>query len=173
MSHGTARHGTARRAALPIPGCREGVPRTSGSKTWQAVCELEGKWESPGIKNDHFPEIKTETSHQFLLCITEDMRIPVNMNCMMLPFTLPFILALVSSLFIRRKRQKFYLQRDINNQVWKEERDAPALRWWQEQQGWLSGTLPNLLAAQGSNAALPTAAATHLRCRHRTWPFPP
>lgn len=69
--------GKARLAALPSSCCREGVPRTSESKTWQAIWELDGKGERPGIKNDHFPEIKTKTSHQFLPCITADMRIPV------------------------------------------------------------------------------------------------
>lgn len=70
-------------AGSPAVSCSwEGVPRTSERKTWQVIWELDAKGERLGIKNDHFPEIKTKNSHQFLPCITEDVGIPIYINSM-------------------------------------------------------------------------------------------
>lgn len=69
--------------------CHKGISKASESKTWQTIQELNGKGEILGIKNDHFPEIITKTSHQFLPCIVGYMRIPVNINSMMLPLNSP------------------------------------------------------------------------------------
>lgn len=97
--------GTAWLAALQFSCCREGVPRMSESKTWQAIWELDGKGERLGIKNDHFPEIKTKTSHQFLPCITEGMRIPVYINSTILPLTPSFMLACTRFFTIYQKEK--------------------------------------------------------------------
>lgn len=70
-------------AGGPAASCsREGVPRTSERKTWQVIWELDAKGERLGIKNDHFPEIKTKTSHQFLPCTTEDVGLPICISIM-------------------------------------------------------------------------------------------
>lgn len=97
--------GTARLAALQFSCCRKGVPGTSESKSWQAIWELDGKGERLGIKNDHFPEIKTKTSHQFLPRITEDMRIPVRISSAILPLAPPFMLACTGVFIIYQKEK--------------------------------------------------------------------
>lgn len=45
--------------------CRKGISRTFERKTWQTIQELDGKGVILGIKNDHFPEIKTKPATSF------------------------------------------------------------------------------------------------------------
>lgn len=101
--------GTARLAALQFSlqfsCCREGVPRTSEKQNLASSMWAGWKGRKTGIKNDHFPEIKTKTSHQFLPCTAEDMRIPVYINSMLLPLTPPFMLACTAFFTIYQKEK--------------------------------------------------------------------
>lgn len=81
-----ARHGGQ---CCRFPAAGKAFPERLEEKFGKQYVSLERKWERPGIKNDHFPEIKTETSPRFLLCTTGDMRIPVNINCRILPIHSP------------------------------------------------------------------------------------
>lgn len=93
-------------AGGPAVSCsRQGVPRTSERKTWQGIWELDEKGERLGIKNYHFTEIKTKTSHQFLPCITEDMGIPTYTSSMINSLTSPFMLACTGFFTIYQKEK--------------------------------------------------------------------
>lgn len=90
----------------PAASCsQEGVPRTSERKTWQVTWELDAKGEGLGIKNDHFPEIKTKTRHQFLPCITEDVGIPTHISSMIQSLTSPFMLTCTGFFTIYQKEK--------------------------------------------------------------------
>lgn len=90
---GVCSRAEAQLAALPFPAAERAFPRGLKAKTWQAIWQLDGNGEVLGIKNDHFPEIKTKPSHQFFPCIAGYMRILVNIESVILPLTPTFMLA--------------------------------------------------------------------------------
>jgi len=92
-----------------FPAAVRAFPECLKAKLGKPIWELDGKGERLGIKNDHFPEAKTKNSHQFLPCITEDMRIPANIKSTILPLTPSFMLACTGFLTIYQKEKEAFL----------------------------------------------------------------